>query len=72
MFNRLSALPDDIGRLRKLRLLDASYNKLTAVPRGLGMLEHLEVVDLSHNYISAVTTFIADPARLDLRGNPVG
>ncbi|MGB7683568.1 MAG: leucine-rich repeat domain-containing protein, partial [Candidatus Acidiferrales bacterium] len=39
--NGLSAVSDQIGRLKKLRMLDLGHNKLTAVPDGLAGLEGL-------------------------------
>lgn len=52
MFNQLCELLAEIGRLRNLRVLDASDNELTEIPASLGLLEHLQVVGVRRNYIS--------------------
>jgi leucine-rich repeat protein SHOC2 len=72
VLNQLSELPENIGQLRNLRLLDASYNRLETLPSSLGSLTRLEAIDVSHNNISVPPAFIRAPTRLDLRGNPAG
>ena len=39
--NELSAVSSDIGRLKRLRMLDLGHNRLTSVPDALGDLEGL-------------------------------
>ncbi|MEK1905513.1 MAG: leucine-rich repeat-containing protein kinase family protein, partial [Pseudomonas sp.] len=47
--NRLSALPHDLPRLRKLRVLFCSDNHFTQVPEVLGECPHLEMVGFKAN-----------------------
>ncbi len=72
VLNQLSELPEEMGKLKNLRLLDASYNHLTTLPPSLSSLTRLEIVDVSHNNIAVPPAFIPRQARLDLRGNPAG
>lgn len=50
--NALTALPDDLPRLRKLRVIFCSDNPFTAVPEVLGRCETLEMVGFKANRIS--------------------
>ncbi len=50
--NRLCRLPDELPRLRHLRVLFASYNEFTEVPEVLGACEHLSQVGLRNNRIA--------------------
>ena len=52
--NALSALPDDLPRLRKLRILFASSNRFTELPAVLGRCEQLEMVGFKANRIRTV------------------
>lgn len=61
--NALSALPDELPRLRKLRIIFASGNRFTALPEVLGRCEQLEMVGFKSNRISRVSA-LALPARL--------
>jgi len=49
--NRLSGLPDDLPRLRKLRILFCSDNAFTEVPAVLGQCPALEMVGFKANRI---------------------
>lgn len=49
--NRLSSLPPDLWRLRKLRILFCSDNAFTEVPAGLGLCANLEMVGFKANRI---------------------
>ena len=40
--NRLSGLPDDIGRLQKLKLLNAANNDLSDIPYTIGYIAALQ------------------------------
>ncbi len=61
--NRLSALPPDLGRLRKLRILFASSNAFTELPEVLGDCPALEMVGFKANRIARVPG-AALPAKL--------
>jgi len=52
--NRLSTLPPDLGRLRKLRIIFCSSNAFTELPGVLGDCPALEMVGFKANRISKV------------------
>ncbi|MDI3384224.1 leucine-rich repeat-containing protein kinase family protein [Xenophilus aerolatus] len=52
--NRLSALPDDLHRLHRLRILFASDNAFTELPAALGACPQLEMVGFKANRIAQV------------------
>jgi Protein kinase domain/Leucine rich repeat len=52
--NALSALPDDLPRLRRLRILFCSNNRFTELPAVLGRCEQLEMVGFKANQIRHV------------------
>jgi hypothetical protein len=52
--NKLSALPDDFGRLRKLRILFCSENAFTDLPAVLGTCPSLSMVGFKSNQINTV------------------
>uniref|UniRef100_A0A1I8NW32 Calponin-homology (CH) domain-containing protein n=1 Tax=Stomoxys calcitrans TaxID=35570 RepID=A0A1I8NW32_STOCA len=49
--NRLTALPDELGRMDRLTDLDASYNQLTALPARIGELRSLRSFSLRSNQL---------------------
>lgn len=52
--NRLGALPDDLHRLHRLRILFCSDNAFTELPAALGACAHLEMVGFKANRIAQV------------------
>ena len=52
--NRLSELPDDLARLKKLRILFCSENEFTRLPAVLGDCPELEMVGFKANRIETV------------------
>lgn len=52
--NHLDALPPDMGRLKRLRVLFASNNRFTVVPESLGDCPSLETVGFRANRIGLV------------------
>ena len=61
--NAFDALPDDLHRFRRLRILFASNNRLTALPASLGECPALEMMGFKSNAIAHVPGE-ALPARL--------
>jgi hypothetical protein len=61
--NALAALPDDLPRLHKLRIVFASGNRFTDLPEVLGRCENLEMLGFKANQIRRVSGH-ALPARL--------
>lgn len=52
--NRLTTLPDDLPRLRKLRILFCSHNAFTEVPAVIGRCSKLQMVGFKANRISTL------------------
>lgn len=52
--NELRDLPEDIGILYELKLLDASHNRLTELPADLFTISELRSIDISHNRFEAL------------------
>jgi len=52
--NALSALPDDLYRLRRLRVLFASNNRFTHLPESLGQCAELSMIGFKANRITTV------------------
>lgn len=52
--NRLSSLPDDLGRLKKLRILFCSYNDFTRLPAVLGTCPSLTMIGFRANQLETV------------------
>lgn len=61
--NRLSSLPDDLGRLKKLRILFCSNNDFTRLPAVLGSCPSLTMVGFRANRIEMIEPG-AFPSRL--------
>ena len=47
-------IPDAIGDLRDLGLMDLSGNQLTSLPDAIGNLSHLKILDLSNNSLQSL------------------
>ncbi|KDO25226.1 hypothetical protein SPRG_09475 [Saprolegnia parasitica CBS 223.65] len=50
--NQLTALPETIGEMTELRILNVRSNKLTALPDTISKLARLEILDISGNRLS--------------------
>ncbi len=72
--NALSSLPDDLPRLRKLRILFCSDNQFSAVPEVLGQCAQLSMVGFKANKIRSVPAAALPPALrwLILTDNQIG
>jgi Leucine-rich repeat (LRR) protein len=51
--NSLTALPDSIGRLTRLRELHLRNNQLTTLPESVGSLRELRQIDLRGESVNA-------------------
>ncbi|KAK3308286.1 Endonuclease/exonuclease/phosphatase [Chaetomium strumarium] len=72
--NRLMSLPQDIGRLRHLRHLDASYNLISELPPEIGMCTNLRSLHLFNNQIRDLPTELGSLYLLEtlgIEGNPI-
>jgi len=47
-------IPEEIGRLKNLKILDMSGNKLSTIPSGIGNLRNLQKLDISSNQLHAL------------------
>jgi hypothetical protein len=59
--NALSSLPEDLPRLRRLRIVFCSNNRFTALPAVLGLCEQLEMVGFKANQIREVPAAALPP-----------
>ncbi|KAF1956764.1 glucose-repressible alcohol dehydrogenase-like protein transcriptional effector [Byssothecium circinans] len=72
--NKLSALPEGIGKLRSLTHLDVSINELRTLPAEIGMLVNLKQFLLFDNHISFLPDEIGSLFQLEMlgiEGNPI-
>lgn len=60
--NALAALPDDLPRLHKLRILFCSHNRFTELPAMLGQMPALTMVGFKANQIASVPASALPPA----------
>jgi len=60
--NELSALPDDLPRLHKLRILFCSNNRFTELPAVLGQCVRLDMIGFKANQIAHVPAESLPPA----------
>ncbi|WP_027000327.1 leucine-rich repeat domain-containing protein [Eisenibacter elegans] len=69
------SLPEELGSLQGLRLLNVSYNRLKTLPESLGALLELESLDISNNYfrnhLPAVVYRLERLRVLDVRFNKI-
>lgn len=71
--NRLTSLPDDLGRMERLTDLDASYNQLTTLPARIGDLRSLRSFSLRSNqlmYLPRELTYLS-LVSLDVSSNRI-
>ncbi|TMW61520.1 hypothetical protein Poli38472_012711 [Pythium oligandrum] len=71
--NSLTTLPENIGNLSTLRILDLNQNRLTAIPDTLGNLQELTDMRLAHNQITRIPEECGAMGKLEriiLDGNP--
>jgi Leucine-rich repeat (LRR) protein len=63
--NKISgALPSQMQKLQKLKVLSASNNLMTGVPAEIGQLKNLEVLDLSNNQLTGLPNELANLKKL--------
>jgi CCR4-NOT transcription complex subunit 6 len=72
--NKLTYLPPDIGRLRHLRLLEASFNQISELPPEIGMCTNLKSLFLFDNNIRTLPYELGSLCLLEMlgiEGNPL-
>jgi hypothetical protein len=62
--NKLTALPDKIGRMTTLYEVGCKQNSLASLPATLGSLIHLTVLDVSRNKLSALPVELTNLTQL--------
>ncbi len=70
--NQISHIPDEIGLLQNLQLLDLSSNLLEVLPPVIGKMKRLELLDVSKNELESIPEEIGQLQRLhrlDLSSN---
>jgi hypothetical protein len=60
--NALDALPDDLGRLHRLRVLFCSDNRFTSLPESIGQCHGLDIVGFKANRIRSVPAAALPPS----------
>jgi hypothetical protein len=60
--NALSTLPDDLGRLHRLRVLFCSDNRFTQLPEAVGQCRQLDMVGFKANRIRSVAASSLPPS----------
>lgn len=66
------AIQSQIGQLKNLKVLNASYNQMTGVPAEVGQLQNLQVLDLSYNQLTGLPNELGNLQNLqtfNLAGN---
>lgn len=66
------AIQSQIGQLKNLKILNASYNSMTGVPAEVGQLQNLQVLDLSYNQLTGLPNELGNLKNLktlNLSGN---
>jgi leucine-rich repeat protein SHOC2 len=72
--NEISTIPDEIGQMAELNILDASANKINGLPMEIGMIKTLKELNLANNklFFSPLTPELGKLKgllKLDLSGN---
>lgn len=66
------AIQSQIGQLKNLKVLNASYNQMTGVPAEVGQLQNLQILDLSYNQLTGLPNELGNLNKLktlNLTGN---
>ena len=73
--SHLTTLPESLGQLANLKILDISLNQLTALPESIGLLLNLIMLNLSHNQLTALPLSLRNLEKLGkyvlLNSNPL-
>lgn len=56
--NQLNSLPESIGDLKQLQILDLRQNKLSSLPESTKNLQKLQELDLRYNQFKAIPSAI--------------
>lgn len=58
--NEIEEIPEGIGQLKKLKILDLQYNEIRIIPDEISKLSNLEELVLMNNYIDSINPKICD------------
>jgi len=59
------SIPESIGNLKNLEILELKFNEITEIPKSIGKLQKLRVLDLSGNNIKALPDEIGNLKNLE-------
>jgi hypothetical protein len=65
-FNKITVLPPEIGKLKRLRRLVLNSNKIKQIPDDVGQLEMLEEFIISENSVEAIPVSLSLMANLKI------
>ncbi|CAH3174886.1 unnamed protein product, partial [Porites evermanni] len=63
--NRLEVLPDELSKLKLVRL-DFSYNKVSVIPPAYRLITSLSVLELAHNPLTSPPAQVCTKGRLHI------
>jgi len=72
--NRLTSLPNSVGRLQNLLSIYASNNTLTSLPETVGEIKSLQIVDLRRNTLVKLPSSVSQWINIEylyVAGNPL-
>ncbi|MGE8712175.1 leucine-rich repeat domain-containing protein, partial [Leptospira interrogans] len=52
-YNQLTILPNEIGQLKNLQVLELNNNQLTTLSKEIGQLKNLKRLELDNNQLSS-------------------
>jgi len=67
--NQITNIPESIGSLINLQVLNLSYNKIINIPESIGSLVNLGILYLSNNQITSIPESIKDKPYLKFKKN---
>ena len=62
--NRIESLPEGIGAMTELEVLNMDSNQLSTLPNSLGSCGSMAVLDLSRNALEAIPEALSDMKQL--------
>ncbi|KAI1714348.1 leucine rich repeat domain-containing protein [Ditylenchus destructor] len=71
-YNKISKVSPDIGKLKRLKMIDLRENKITELPKEIGQIQSLSILLMSSNHLKNLPTEIGDCiqlTQLDLQHN---
>lgn len=57
-YNKISKVSPDIGKLKRLKMIDLRENKITELPKEIGQIQSLSILLMSSNHLKNLPTGI--------------